>query len=142
MKLFLGFQVPNTIPLTSIISKVLQRSNLLSLFPRSTKTKHFSPPKDGYKKYFSQDLNQKLCLENKKPLMIWIRPFKEKEKEGGEGRSQLNGQWKVPMLGGPWRFHCLVAFKSSIAWWPLKGFNVWWPLKGSIVWWPMEGSIA
>jgi hypothetical protein len=28
-------------------------------------------------------------------------PFKEKEKEGGEGRSQLDGQWKVPMFGGP-----------------------------------------
>jgi len=26
--------------------------------------------------------------------------FKEKEKEGGEGRSQFGGQWKVPMLGG------------------------------------------
>jgi hypothetical protein len=26
-------------------------------------------------------------------------PFKEKEKEGGERRSQLNGQWKVLMLG-------------------------------------------
>jgi hypothetical protein len=30
-------------------------------------------------------------------------PFKEKEKEGGEGRSQLCGQWKVPMFGGPWK---------------------------------------
>jgi len=28
-------------------------------------------------------------------------PFKEKEKKGGEGRSQLDGQWKVPMFGGP-----------------------------------------
>jgi hypothetical protein len=32
--------------------------------------------------------------------MIQIRPFKEKEKEGGEGRSQFGGQWKVPMFGG------------------------------------------
>jgi hypothetical protein len=30
-------------------------------------------------------------------------PFKENEKEGGEGRSQLSGEWKVPMLGGPWK---------------------------------------
>jgi hypothetical protein len=30
-------------------------------------------------------------------------PFKEKEKEGSEGRSQLNGQWKVPMFVGPWK---------------------------------------
>jgi len=29
--------------------------------------------------------------------------FKEKEKEGGEERSQLGGQWKVPMLSGPWK---------------------------------------
>jgi len=28
-------------------------------------------------------------------------PFKEKEKEGSEGRSQLGGQWKVPMFGDP-----------------------------------------
>jgi hypothetical protein len=30
--------------------------------------------------------------------MIKIRAFKEKEKEGGEGRTQLGGQWKVPSL--------------------------------------------
>jgi hypothetical protein len=30
-------------------------------------------------------------------------PFKEKEKEGDEGRSQLGGQWKVLMLGGQWK---------------------------------------
>jgi len=35
--------------------------------------------------------------------MIRIRPFKEKEKEGGEERSQLGGQWKVLMLGGQWK---------------------------------------
>jgi hypothetical protein len=35
--------------------------------------------------------------------MIRIHPFKEKEKEGGEGRSQLGGQWKVPKLGGQWK---------------------------------------
>jgi hypothetical protein len=38
-----------------------------------------------------------------KPLMIQIRPFKEKEKERGEGRSYLGGQWKVPLFGGPWK---------------------------------------
>ncbi len=27
-------------------------------------------------------------------------PFKNKEKEGGERRPQLDGLWKVPMLGG------------------------------------------
>ncbi len=53
--------------------------------------------------------------------MIRICPFKEKEKERGERRSQfsgqckvlmfsgpwnvpmLNGQWKVPILGGQWK---------------------------------------
>jgi hypothetical protein len=30
--------------------------------------------------------------------MIQIHAFKEREKEGGEGRPQLGGQWKVPML--------------------------------------------
>jgi len=32
--------------------------------------------------------------------MIQIRAFKEKEKEGGEGKPPLIGQWKVPMLSG------------------------------------------
>ncbi len=35
--------------------------------------------------------------------MIWIRLFKEKEKEGGEEIFQLDGQWKVLMLGGLWK---------------------------------------
>jgi predicted DNA-binding ArsR family transcriptional regulator len=30
-------------------------------------------------------------------------PFKEKEKEIGEGRPQLSGLWKVLMLGGQWK---------------------------------------
>jgi hypothetical protein len=33
--------------------------------------------------------------------MTRIRVFKEKEKEEGEGRPMLDGQWKVPMLGDP-----------------------------------------
>jgi hypothetical protein len=37
----------------------------------------------------------------KKPKIIPIFVFKEKEKEGREGRPQLGGQWKVPMLSGP-----------------------------------------
>jgi len=32
--------------------------------------------------------------------MTWIHAFKEKEKEGSEGRPQLDGLWKVPMFGG------------------------------------------
>jgi hypothetical protein len=43
--------------------------------------------------------------------MIQIHAFKEKEKEGGEGKPQLGGQWKAPMLGTLGRFQCLVAFR-------------------------------
>jgi hypothetical protein len=39
----------------------------------------------------------------KEPLMIRIRCFKEKKKEGFEGRFELNGQWKVLMFGGHWK---------------------------------------
>jgi hypothetical protein len=50
----------------------------------------------------------KIRIENyvqgkRKPPMIKIHPFKEKEKEGGEGRSQFDGQWEVPLLSGPWK---------------------------------------
>jgi hypothetical protein len=37
------------------------------------------------------------------PQMIRIHLFKAKDKEGGEGKSQLSGQWKVPMLGDQWK---------------------------------------
>jgi hypothetical protein len=50
--------------------------------------------------YF-QDSNRKLCLKKKEPPMNPIRLFKKKETEGGERRSQLGDQWKVPLLGGP-----------------------------------------
>ncbi len=42
-----------------------------------------------------------IIFGKKKALNDPNSPFKEKEKEGGEGRSQLDSQWKVPMLGGP-----------------------------------------
>jgi hypothetical protein len=42
-------------------------------------------------------------VRKEKPPMIRICLFKEKEKEGGEGRSQFGGQWKVLMFGGPWK---------------------------------------
>jgi hypothetical protein len=37
--------------------------------------------------------------------MIQICVFKEKGKEGGEGRPQLGGQWKVPSLMALGMFH-------------------------------------
>jgi len=45
--------------------------------------------------------------------MIRIHLFKKKEKEGGVGRSQLGGQWKVPMLGGQWKEKVKHFFTSS-----------------------------
>jgi hypothetical protein len=39
-------------------------------------------------------------MSEKKPSNHSNSPFKEKEKEGGEGRPQLGGEWKVPMLNG------------------------------------------
>jgi hypothetical protein len=35
--------------------------------------------------------------------MIQICTFKEKENKRIEGKPQLGGQWKVPMLGGLWK---------------------------------------
>jgi hypothetical protein len=95
-----NFKLPALSLLISILSKVLQSSNLFSFFPPSTKTNHSSPPKESYRNKYFQDLNRKLCLENR-ALNDPNSPFKEKEKEGGERRSQLGGQWKVQLLGGP-----------------------------------------
>jgi hypothetical protein len=55
---------------------------------------------EGCKNKYFQYSNRKLCLEKKTPNDL-NSPFKKKEKEGDEGRSQLGGQWKVPKLGGP-----------------------------------------
>jgi hypothetical protein len=45
--------------------------------------------------------------------MIQICPFKEKEKEVGEGRSQFNSHWKIPMLGDQWKEKEKRLFTSS-----------------------------
>jgi hypothetical protein len=45
--------------------------------------------------------------------MIRICPFQEKEMEGSEGRSQLGGQWKVPLFGGLWKEKEKHLFTSS-----------------------------
>jgi hypothetical protein len=44
--------------------------------------------------------NQKLCPK-RKHQMIQICAFKDKEKEGNEGRPQLGGLWKVLMFSDP-----------------------------------------
>ncbi len=48
-------------------------------------------------------------MSQKKAPNDSICAFKEKEKEGGEGRSQLGGHWKVPSLVASGRFQCLMA---------------------------------
>jgi hypothetical protein len=63
--------------------------------------------------------------------MIQIRAFKEKRKEGSEGRPQLGGQWKVPSLMALGMFHVWRSMGKHLAWWPMEGSNVWWPLEGS-----------
>jgi len=55
--------------------------------------------------------------------MIQIRTFKEKRKEGCEGRpptwwpmegSKLGGQWGNILLGGRWKVLNLVAFEMNL----------------------------
>jgi hypothetical protein len=52
-----------------------------------------------------------------KPKMTQIHAFKEKEKEGGDERPQLEFQCLVALK----RFQCLVANGRFQVWWPLKG---------------------
>jgi hypothetical protein len=102
VKFLLRFQIPTLSLLTSILSKLIQTSNLLSFFLPSTKTNHSSPTKKGYGNKYFQDSNRKWFLKKRTPNDL-NSPFKKKENEGGEGRSQLGGQWKVPMFDGPWK---------------------------------------
>ncbi len=84
------FKLPILPLLTSIISKLSQPSNLLSFFRPSTKTNHSFPTKEGCNNKYSQDSNQRLFSKKKKTQNYPNLPFKEKEKEGGAGRSQLD----------------------------------------------------
>jgi len=81
MKFFYHFKLPTLSLRTSILSKLLQSSILFSFFPPSTNTNHSSPPKGSYRNKYSQDSNQKLCLNDPNSA------FQEKEKEKGEGKS-------------------------------------------------------
>jgi len=69
VKCLQDFKLPTLSLLTSILSKLLQMSILLSFFLPSIKTNHYFPTKEGCGNKYSQDLNQKLCLE-RKPQMI------------------------------------------------------------------------
>jgi hypothetical protein len=75
---------------------------MFSLFPPFIKNSHYSPPKEIFRKNYSQNSNKKLCPE-KRARNDPNSPFKEKEKERGERRSQLGGQWKVPMVDDLWK---------------------------------------
>jgi hypothetical protein len=112
MRFFWDFNLPTLSLLTSILSKLLQMSNIHSFFLPSPNVNHsfilfFSTRL--WERVFSR-FELKIILGKKKASMIWIHFLKEKENEGGERKSQLSGQWKVPLLGGPWKVLCLVAF--------------------------------
>jgi hypothetical protein len=102
VKFLQDFKLLTLSVLSSILSKVLQTSNLLSLFPPFTKTNHSSPVLKGCGNKYSQDSNRKLCPDKKAPNDLNF-PFKENEKERSEGKSQLSGQWLVLMFDGPWK---------------------------------------
>jgi hypothetical protein len=46
--------------------------------------------------------------------MIQIRTYKDKEKEGGEGRPQLGGQLRVPSLLANGRFQAWLPLECSM----------------------------
>jgi hypothetical protein len=57
---------------------------------------------------YSQYLSRKLCPE-KRVLNDSNSPFKKKEKERDEKKSQLSGRWKVAMLNAPWKVPLLTS---------------------------------
>jgi hypothetical protein len=91
---FQDFKLPILSLLTSILSKVLQTSNLLSFFPPSIKTNHSSPLKEGYVNKYFPDSNRKLCLGTRAP-----NDLNSPSTRKGGGRSWRN----VWFLGGPWK---------------------------------------
>jgi hypothetical protein len=100
IKFLYDFKLPTLSLLTSILSKLLQPSNLLSFFLHLPRITHSSSTQEGYGSKPFQDFNLNLCPE-REPQMIRLRPFKKKEE--GEGRSPLaNGRRRR-------RFQCLEA---------------------------------
>ncbi len=102
MKFLQDFKLPTLSLFISILSKVLQTSNLLSLFPPLPKLIILLFPNKGVGTsiFNIQIENYVWKIE---PQMIRIRSLKRTRKKEGEGRSQLNGQWKVLMLDGQWK---------------------------------------
>jgi hypothetical protein len=103
IKFFLKFQAPNIIPscFHSFKNTIkIQFTFLLSTIYQDQS--FFSSQRRLWEHVFSI-FKSKIMSKKEKPPMIQIRPFKEKEKEGGERRSQLSDQWKVPLFGCPWK---------------------------------------
>jgi hypothetical protein len=126
-------KLPTLSLLTSILSKLLQTSILLSFFLPSTKINHSSLPNEGFGNKYSQDLQLKIMSEIE-PQNDSDSPFSRK----GDGRKQRKIPTRWPMEG----FITWWPLKGSIAWWAMEGSIVWWPLKGCIAWWAMEGEGA
>ncbi len=100
----LRFQAPTQSLFTSILSKLLQTSILLSFFVPSTKTNHYFPPQEGCGNKYSPYLNWKLSSKKRVPN----DPNSPFSREGNVRRwRKIPTRW--PMEG-------------SIASWPLEGF--------------------
>ncbi len=109
---FLGFQAPNPSLLTSIILKLIQPSNLLSLFLPFTKDySFFSSPKRLWEQVFSR-FELKIMSKKEKTPNDPNRLLKRKRREVKVDR-KFGGQWNVPRLVANGRrgisFQCLKA---------------------------------
>jgi hypothetical protein len=103
----LKFQAPNIIPthfhsfqITTIIQSIIPLSTIYSNLS-------FSYPKESCRNKIFSRFKLKVMFAKKRTPNDLSSPFKGREKEGGERRSQLGGQWKVLMFGGPWKIPML-----------------------------------
>jgi hypothetical protein len=109
---FLGFQAPNPSLPTSILSKLLQPSNILSLFLPFTKDyTFFSSPKRLWEQVFSK-FELKIMSGKEKTPNDPSRLLKKKRREV-KVDPKFGGEWKVPSLVANGRrginFQCLKA---------------------------------
>ncbi len=109
---FLGFQALNPSLPTSILSKLLQPSNLLSLFLSFTKDySFFSSPKRLWEQVFSR-FELKIMSGKEKAPNDLSRLLKRKRREV-KVNPKLDSQWNVPSLVANGRrrtsFQCLKA---------------------------------
>ncbi len=100
MKFLYNFKFPTLSLLTSILPKYYKHQIHFPFFHHLLRIIIFFFPKKVIGTSIFKIQIENYVRKRKEPPMIQIRPFKEKEKEGGEGRSQLDDQWKISMLGG------------------------------------------